>query len=158
MNLEKLKKHIHYEQKTGVFTRLVQGRGTAKLGEIPTSDNGDGYQRIMVCGTRYKAHRLAHFYMTGIWPYEVDHRDGVKNNNKWRNLRKATDKLNSENRRKARSDSSTGLLGVIPRNNKFWMEIESSGRRIRSGPYDTAVAAHKKYISEKRKLHQGNTL
>jgi len=64
--------------------------GSHKLGQVG-SRNGDGYLYINLSQKMYRLHRLSFVYM-GIDPtgFQVDHKDGVRNNNKWGNLRLAT--------------------------------------------------------------------
>lgn len=102
---------LHYNQETGVFTRLVD-RKRWKAGSIAGNIDGDGYQVISIDGRSYKAHRLAWLYITGRWPeYQIDHRDCIKSNNAWNNLREATHKLQQKNKVK-RSDNSSGHSNI----------------------------------------------
>ena len=86
-----------------------------------------GYTVIRFRGKLYLAHRLAWFYMTGEWPREqIDHKDGVRLNNKWDNLREATPGQNNMNRT---------AIGVHKRQRKgrpgWWYcgHIEKDGKR-----------------------------
>ena len=87
----KLKSLINYNPVTGEFSRA----GYAKCGTLTYQ----GYLAIQVAGKRYYAHRLAWFYMTGKWPEdEIDHKNRIRNDNRWENLREADRYLQSTNR------------------------------------------------------------
>jgi hypothetical protein len=59
----------------------------------------NGYITIGFKYKHYLAHRLAFLYMTGQWPKEqLDHINGIRDDNKWANLREATPGQNSTNR------------------------------------------------------------
>lgn len=101
----RLKELFTYDPETGLFSRNY---GTRKVGGLTAK----GYVAIYVDGKLYLAHRLAFLYMTGEWPKEhVDHKDEVRTNNRWNNLRDCT---RSENFRNvgARKNSKTGVKGV----------------------------------------------
>ncbi len=106
MTQEELKRRLHYDPATGLFTWLIS-RGRCKAGSRAGRPNADGYIQI---GRDY-AHRLAFLYMTGAMPALVDHRDRVKSNNAWRNLRDASKALNATNA-KMRSTNASGATGV----------------------------------------------
>lgn len=107
----RLKELLTYDPETGYFTRNINIQGFY-AGERAGGITSKGYIAIGVDRKIYLAHRLAFLYMTGEWPKElVDHKDEVKTNNKWENLREAT---NQENKRNvgARKNSKTGVKGV----------------------------------------------
>jgi hypothetical protein len=110
-----LKEALHYNPKTGVFTRTVDS-GKAKAGDVAgglvRSGSGRVYRVIRVKVARYLAHRLAVLYMTGSWPAQVvDHKNTDSANNKWVNLRCATQMENLQNAR-LRSDNKYGCKGT----------------------------------------------
>jgi hypothetical protein len=68
------------------------------VGSIAGSLHKDGYVYIGIDGRLYLAHRLAVLYVTGEWPeQEVDHKNGVRDDNRWRNLRDASSAQNRRN-------------------------------------------------------------
>ena len=113
---DQLKEVLHYCPETGVFTWLVSGGRARKGAEAgcvycnPTS--GKLYRRAMVCGRRFREHRLAFLYMTGEFPEnDVDHIDGNGVNNAWTNLRAVTRAENQKNSRMPITNTS-GVVGV----------------------------------------------
>jgi hypothetical protein len=55
----------------------------------------NGYCYVSIDKRKYRANRLAVFYMTENWPlYEVHHIDEIKTNNKWDNLADITHSQN----------------------------------------------------------------
>ena len=87
----RLRKMLHYDPETGVFTRLWTGNVTG-------CPDAKGYLRIAADGRSYRAHRLAVLYMTGAWPSEqIDHINQVRTDNRWSNLRPATNGENGAN-------------------------------------------------------------
>jgi len=71
-----------------------------------------GHIAICVDGCRVGAHRLAWFYVYGVWPPDqVDHINLVKDDNRLSNLRLATASGNAINRGRRR-DNKSGIKGV----------------------------------------------
>src|SRR6266576_2835144 len=106
VTLDRLKEVLHYEPLTGVFTWIKPASTAVKAGTI-AGNEGQDYNKIMVEGTTYALHVLAWFYMTGEWR-QVDHKDRIKSNNRFDNLRPATAQQNLGNQ----SVRCTNLLGV----------------------------------------------
>jgi hypothetical protein len=112
-----------------------------------------------VAGRFYYAHRLAFLYMTGEWPpNEVDHLNGIRDDNRWANLRLATVSLNRQNQRRPRRDNTTGYLGVMVNGAGFAARIMVDGKKFNLGTFKTPQEAHEVYLTAKRRLHKGGTL
>jgi hypothetical protein len=162
LTAERLRSLLSYDAETGVFVWLVSTNGRIKVGDIAGNLDSNGYMHIGCDGKTYKAHRLAWLWKRGAWPKDqIDHRDGDKTNNRWANLREATNAVNQQNKRHARRDNkSTGLIGakLHRKTGKFMASINVNKQRIYLGLHDTAVLAHNAYIKAKRELHPGCTL
>lgn len=142
---EQLKKFLHYNPDTGLFTWLLD-RGSARAGDTAGSMDGQGYINIFLSGKSYCAHRLAYFYMTGSWPeHDIDHEDLDKANNRWLNLRPATDTQNEANK-PLRADNTTGYKGVYRAGNKFAAQIKVHGKQRKLGYFGTPERAHARYL------------
>lgn len=159
LTADRLRELLHYDPCTGVFTRLVSLSHRTKVGDVAGVEHGNGYLRINVDAQRYFAHRLAWLYMTGSWPTgEVDHIDGARGNNRWENLRDVTRSENNQNHRAARSDSRSGLIGVIKHGPSYRARITVNRKVHLLGVFPTPQAAFGAYLDAKRRLHEAGTL
>ena len=158
---QELKENLHYNPLTGIFTRLKSMTNTVKVGDIAGSKEKTGYVSITINNKHYRAHRLAWLYMTGEIPKGmIDHKDGVKDNNRFNNLREADKIQNGQNQNKARKGSSSGFLGVSYNKNegKYSAQIGLNFKKKHLGYYNTAEEAYQVYLVAKRNLHPFSTL
>lgn len=145
----RLKELLHYDPDTGIFTRLASGC------EAGLHDR-DGYLKINVASRYYQAHRLAFLYMTGCFPEDqVDHIDGVRDDNRWVNLRSATSQENQHNNGGARKNSRSGLVGAAwSSKKKLWRGVIMLARKQHHlGYHATPELAHAAYLKAKDELH-----
>ena len=157
---QKLKENVHYNPETGVFTRL-KAKGGRNVGDVTGSVLGKGYLGIKINGIGYKAHRLAWLYVTGEMPEDcIDHINGIRDDNRFCNLRKATNCQNTQNRRSPQKGCQTGFLGVSldKRSNRFRARITVNEKTINLGFYDTPEEASMVYTEAKRKYHPFSTI
>jgi hypothetical protein len=153
LTADELRRTVRYNPDTGAFTWIAPVRGVT-TGQPCGYVRASGYRTIMFGKTNYAAHRLAWLYVYGEWPRTfVDHINGVRDDNRIANLREATKSQNGENQRRAKSGSSSGLLGAHPHGSGFRSSIVQNGVTIRLGTFRTAEEAHHAYLSAKRALH-----
>jgi hypothetical protein len=156
MTQDYLKQRLNYNQETGEFfwkERCVirwqdktwnKNFANKKAGTIMDT----GYVRILIDGTKHKAHRLAFLYMTGRLPKEqVDHINGIRQDNRWSNLREATNTQNSMNR--TPKDKISGV-SWNRNHNKWCAYITVEGKRIYLGYFNTKSEA----VAERRKAEK----
>lgn len=158
---ERLKEVFNYDQLSGEFSNLSDRSTNSKKGDI-SGTNSRGYLVIYLDKKLYFAHRLAWLYVTGEMPSNhIDHINGIKNDNRFANLRDITNAINTQNTRNARPcNQSTKMLGatIDKRRGTFRAQIKLNGKNIYLGDYPTAELAHSAYVEAKRKHHIGNTL
>ena len=150
LTAERLRELLHYDPETGVFTWLVS-RSNVKAGDIAGSYlcRGKVYRRIRVDSDNYIAHRLAFLYITGECPpNEIDHRNMIKDDNRWDNLRMATGTQNKWNRR-AYANNTSGFKGVswqpLARKWVAQIGIGMKGQQTYLGLFDSREEAHAAY-------------
>ncbi len=159
LSQERLKQVFDYDPHKGTFTRKMKQTGVLR-GAISGCRTAEGYLVTSVDEKSYKCHRLAWLYMTGQWPIgQIDHINGVKDDNRFENLRDVPQRTNIQNQRKAqRSNKSTGVLGTYKTGNKFAARVTHEGKKIYLGVYATIDEAQAAYLGAKRLLHKGCTL
>lgn len=154
---ERLKDVLHYCPETGVFTWKASLSRSIKIGNIAGCDDHRGYLLVRIDGVLHKCHRLAWFYMYGVWPnYHIDHINGIRSDNRLCNIRNANVSENMQNQKTARKDNkTTGLLGssFCKRDSNFRAQIQINKKNKHIGYFNTPEEAHQAYIEEKRKLH-----
>jgi hypothetical protein len=116
------------------------------FGKVTSDGNGRSGE---LNGVDYKAHRLIFKLVTGVDPIEVDHRDRDRLNNRWSNLRNATQGQNNANVG-ARRHNRVGLKGVKPHGLRFVARITADRRTVHLGTFPTAEAAHAAYVEAAR--------
>jgi HNH endonuclease len=149
VNQDRLREVLDYDPETGIFTWRVRVSTHCYPGDVAGYVCPQrGYVFIGLDRCLYPAHRLAWFYVHGEWPEnEIDHRNGVRADNRLLNLRLATSAQNKQNCRKAR--------GVTPWRNKWKAQI-GLGNKVTKylGLFDTEEEAHQAYLMAKVEMHQ----
>ena len=157
---QELKKHLHYEPLTGLFTWIKPKKHGTNIGDVVGTKHKDGYLTLELNDKGYLLHRLAFLYMTSDFPAnKVDHINGIRNDNRWKNLRHATNLQNCQNR-KTPSNNRSGYIGVYhrPKYDKWQAKIDFNNKRVYLGCYKTAELASEAYKEAKKKLHKFNPI
>lgn len=150
---EKLKELFEYRPDTGVFIRKKTSN-QATVGEEAGSIEAAGYVVIVISKRRYKAHRLAWLYMTGSWPKrQIDHRNRIRSDNRFINLREATNVENNLNS-PAQSDSISGVRGVSPWKGKWKAAARCAGVDHYFGLHETVEQAAAAYRAGRARLNK----
>lgn len=101
-----------YDPETGSLNWRIARPGAPK-GALVGTRTADGYTQVEVDYRLYRVHRVAWLLMTGEWPHHfIDHINGMRADNRWKNLREATPLQNARNRR-AEKETGSGRIGVI---------------------------------------------
>lgn len=111
---EAIKERLGYNPETGDLIRKEFPGCVKKLIGTPTSPmyDKDGYKRVGVKGTTYKAHRVAYFLYHGVQCIgQIDHKDRDVANNRIDNLLDVTHQINQYNK-DPMVRNKTGVPGV----------------------------------------------
>lgn len=149
-----------YDAETGLFYWIEKPNRRISVGDVAGTIS-HGYVSVRIDGRRYPIHRLAWLYVTGEWPVsDIDHINGVRNDNRFVNLRVVTDSVNKQNKYRAQSNNEVGVLGVSMAcgGKKYRARIKAGSKQKHLGVFDTAEDAAEAYLVAKRKLHPGNNL
>ncbi len=114
---------LHYDPLTGVWTWINPlPHSKMRRGDVAGRLTSQGRRQIRIALGFYYASRLAWLYMTGEWPKDqIDHRNRIKDDDCWENLREATQSQNSYNREWA--EASGEWRGIRWHGNKFAVNV-----------------------------------
>ena len=142
VNYDRLLELLDYDSKTGVFVwKIAVSRGI-KVGQVAGTLGPQGYVRIGIGGTQYRAHHMAWYFVYKVWPKQLDHKDRDRSNNAIDNLREAT---NSQNQGNRTIDNVTGYKGVTRKGNRYTAQITINYVNTYLGSFDTPEQAAEAY-------------
>lgn len=155
LTAERVKTLFEYDPCSGLFTRK-ESVANQHEGSLVGCVGKRGYLVAHIDGKVQYLHRIAWLYMTGEWPVgKVDHKNRVKTDNSWGNLRLASDSQNATNSNRRKSRASTGHRGVYkcPSSSKYVAEVKHLGKRVLYGRFATLEAAAEAAKAAREKHH-----
>ena len=144
-----------YDPETGIFRYKIVRTYHHKVGAIAGYKDPLGYVILRLDGLAYGAHRLAWFYVYGEPPRNnIDHANGICDDNRICNLRDATQSQNLCNKR-IQSNNTSGYKGVTwHKGAQKWMAAAAfKKKQYYFGLYDTALEAYLARCAEVERLH-----
>lgn len=155
-----LRKLFQYDPETGIITRKIDWYGLPAGTPIGrTKKDGYVFVRIGFNGKERDifGHRLGWFLHHGEWPpCALDHRNGVRHDNRLGNLRNGGEGVNQHNAA-PRRDKASGLPGGVFLNESkvrpYRVTIKLEGVRYNIGSWPTEKMATRVYEAIKRELH-----
>lgn len=114
---------LHYDPMTGVWTWMNPlPHSKVRPGDIAGRIKSDGRRQLRIASGFYYSSRLAWLYMTGTWPTDqIDHVNRLKSDDRWGNLREASQSQNSFNRGWA--EQSGPMRGIREHGKQFRVDI-----------------------------------
>lgn len=146
----RLRELLDYDPATGAWTWLVDRGPKVKAGDVAGSKHwykkDKTFRRVIKIEDRlYLASRLAFLYLKSRWPHgQVDHQNTDTIDDRWKNLREATQTQNMYNR-KTQRNNHLGVKGIRKRGNRFSARIKTDGKSLFLGSFETmeeAAAVH----------------
>ena len=135
----------------GYFYNSETGLVYSRLNKLVKTINKEGYNMIAI---RYKnktknlcAHQFAWYCIYNEIVEEIDHINGIRNDNRICNLRAVTRSQNQWNRKTAKGYTWFKI------NNKWRAQIYLNSKKIHLGYYNTEQEARQAYLNAKEKYH-----
>lgn len=155
IGIDRLRAVLDFDPLTGIFRWKASDRGRRITGEEAGAEMSIGYRIIGLDGQKYLAHRLAWYYVYNEWPpHQVDHINGVRDDNRIVNLRLATNAQNGKNTG-LRSTNTSGYKGVsFSKRRGLWIaKIVENYKSHVLGYFRTAEQAAEAYALAANRLH-----
>ncbi len=140
------RRFFSYDPLTGILSLKQQVMRRTDIGsQIGTFDD-QGYVRFQFHKKYFKVHRVAWLLTYGYWPNQIDHINGVRSDNRLKNLREASNVENARNRN-IDTRNKSGFRGVcwVKRDCRWRAQIKINGRKFALGHYHTPEEASKAY-------------
>lgn len=155
ITLDRLNQVLNCNPETGLFTWKISPQQRVAVGSAAGSQRNSGYFAIGIDNKLYLAHRLVWLYVHGVMPKDqIDHINGIRNDNRIANLREANTAQNGQNS-KLRSDSTTGRVGISwsKQKSKWAARICVEGARKHLGFFMTIEDAYEARLLSQAEHH-----
>ena len=154
LTAQRVRELFCYDEQTGVLSRRVRIK-SHPVGSYIGAVNQDGYLKATIDGNTVLIHRVIWLYMTGEHPPDmIDHRNGIKTDNAWANLRLANNTENQQNRwLPPRTKRIEAPIGVTFERGKWRVRIRSGGRKHHIGFFVSQAEAAEAYMAAKQSHH-----
>lgn len=141
-----------YEYRGDGFYVKTKYSNMVEVGERAGSITDKGYRLLFFRGRRIKEHHLVWILFHGrAHVGELDHKNGVRDDNRIDNLREVSRRVNIWNRHTPAAHNPHGLVGVEWCRGKFISIMTRAGKRFNLGNFTCAEDAHKAYMAASQK-------
>lgn len=157
LSVSDLRRHFSFDPKTGIIQRIKETRkaGVRTVGKRVGWLEKRGYIRLRFRQHKILAHTLIWTLHYGKFPKDaLDHINGVRHDNRIKNLREDDGLINAGNTWKHRSGH---LLGTtFDKERKLWVsQISRDEEYIFLGRFKTKEQAHKAYKEKLKQIESG---
>ena len=151
---EEMNSVLRYEDGHLYWVKVIDtgmGSGRRRVGDDAVNVDARGYGFVIYRGKHIKAHRIVWLLCKGEWPMvQLDHRDGVKLNNRIENLRLAT---TSQNKANSAPYEGRAYKGITKQGRRWRAAIYWQGNNRHLGVFDTPEEAAAAYDAAAKEVH-----
>lgn len=144
-----LRQSFTYDGESGILTRT-------RTNKPVNSIDVNGYVVAFFNGKIYKAHRLIWAILHGEFPpHQIDHINGIRHDNRAKNLRAVTQLENAQNKQHQFKTNKSGYRGVCwnAKAKKWQASISINTKTIYIGVFSNPENAHLAYLNAKKIYH-----
>ena len=150
---------FNFDFNAGVITRRITKNYNAKAGDI-VGCKALGYLQAGIDGKNYQLHRIVWLAYYGRWPIDqIDHINGIRDDNRISNFREVDDSENRKNQRISKANTSGSIgVGWHSQRNKWRAYIKLNGKNEHFGLFEfkkSAIAA-RKLAEQKYGFHENH--
>lgn len=148
--------YLRYESETGHLYWIKKSSDKTVVGaRAGWQRSKNGYRQIGLLGRIIYEHRLIWLLVSGQFPEnQIDHKNGIKDDNRFENLRHATSSQNLSNIG-AKRDNTSGTKNVhwCNRVKKWIAKVKRHGKTHRAGAFDSYEDAVSAAAIARAKIH-----
>jgi hypothetical protein len=151
----RLRELFRYDAENGELIWEMRVSNAVRSGTVAGCRHRSGYWVVTMRGVQFLAHRIIWAFMTGAWPKEeIDHMNGIKDDNRWTNLRSCTRSENDQNSFR-QCNNRSGYKWVFQRGGRSsWIaRVQSNKRIVVKQGFKTKEAAYLAACEIAKELH-----
>ena len=156
INQKQLKERLDYNPETGLFHWKRKTSNSMRPSLLAGGIDRDGYNYIVIQGKSYCVHRLAWLFMDGDFPSgSLDHINQIRSDNRWINLRQATNGQNACNS-KTPSKNTSGVKGVswIEKRKRWQASLVVDGKQVFAKRFKNLDEAKSSIMKAREQFHK----
>ncbi|WKV16916.1 HNH endonuclease [Escherichia phage PH1062] len=153
ISIDMLRNYLKYDNGVIIWVKSTSNR--VKAGDEAGTVHKSGYKVFRFFGFDVKCHRVSWALCKGEWPSKyIDHKNGIRTDNRIENLREASSSENNRNMKKP-SHNTSGVKGVgfCKQTGKYTAWIWVNNKKIWLGRHTTKESAREAYLKASNYYH-----